>query len=457
MDFWTPQHFQQMTQGRWLVEPTDRSVKLAGISIDSRTLKRGQVFVAIKGERFDGHDYLGLAVAGGAAMTIVEHEPATEKTPPDPSSSSPPCLLVDDTIKALQDLARHYRNVLRYGGVKVIAVTGSNGKTTTRHIVHTLLSAKLKGSQSPKSFNNHLGVPLTMLGASHDDNFVVAEVGTNHPGEIATLADILRPDVAVITNIGTAHIGNFGSRGAIAREKKSLFEFVEPGGLAVVPEGLEAQVPQYVSFQCARADEPLAALLPLPGRHNLQNAALAVQVARWFGLDDNSIAGALATVQPLPGRLEPIHLGQGVHVLNDTYNANPDSVAAALDQLSATTHPRRVAILGDMLELGDDAPQQHRQIADQLDGLRCDENVNGHGQYLAIFIGPLAKLAAQALAERWPGEQVHAYDAWSDDLPGKIAALLQPGDLVLIKASRAMALERLIPAIENKFAVETRH
>ncbi|MEE9212820.1 MAG: UDP-N-acetylmuramoyl-tripeptide--D-alanyl-D-alanine ligase [Phycisphaeraceae bacterium] len=459
MSFWTLQHIQQVTAGRRLVEPTDPGTKLTGVSIDSRTIKPGQVFIAIRGERFDGHDFVDKAIDAGAALLIVSNE--EKASSPKPQASVPPVLLVNDTIAALQQLTCGYRDVLRDAGTRVIAVTGSNGKTTTRHLIHTVLSARFNCTQSPGSFNNHLGVPLTLLAASTDDDFVVAEVGSSHPGELAQLADILRPDVAVITNIGTAHIGNFGSRQAIVAEKGSLLRFVEPRGVAVLPgdathtDLLKPYVDQLPDGACVLwfggdGDDVPTDRLPLLGEHNRTNAQAAVAIGRWMGITDDLIADALEHMPPLCMRLEVRQLGgadRPLTLINDAYNANPDSTRAALATLAQQAPPRadgrRVAILGDMFELGDAGPDAHRAVGSLL--------AAEHNVHLAIFIGERSMSAADALAGTWPPARIRAFPQWTDDLPQEVAQALRPGDIVLLKASRGMALERLIPAIEERF------
>lgn len=409
-DFWTPRQFAQMLGGKWLTEPVDMGAPLLGVSIDTRAIEPMQVFVAVRGDNFDGHDFVADAIGKGATFAIVDRKIAGS-----------PALLVRDTVKALQTLAMRWRDELREHGCKVIAVTGSSGKTTTRQLIAHVLGARFTGTQSPKSFNNHLGVPLTLLGARTDHDFVVAEVGTNHPGEIADLGAILRPDCAVITTIGEAHIGNFGSKAAIEKEKRSLYNFVSGDGLRVQPD----QAPE----------EKLVGRLPLPGAHMKRNAQAAAVVARWMGVSDAAIAERLSTAPHMAGRLEVLRYG-GVTVIHDAYNANPDSVRAAVELLTSTDADRRVLVFGDMLELGEHSAAAHRRI-----GALYREK-RGKGDLL-ITVGEQAKLAG--------GE--HVMGPWTDDVPRRVAELLDVGDLVLVKGSRGMRLERLLPAIEARFAV----
>lgn len=404
-EFWTPAGLAAGAGGRWLCEPEDADLPLAGLSIDTRTLRSGAVYLAVRGPRFDGHRFVGDAVGGGAAMVMV-----TDPDTPLPSSCPVPVCLVDDAVATLGRLATAYRDLLAAGGCQVVAVGGSNGKTTTRHLVYQLaVAGGLRGTQSPKSFNNHLGVPLTLLAASPDDDFVACEIGTSAPGEIAQLAAIVRPDVAVITSIGAEHIAFFGDLDAVAREEYSLLEHLATDG---------------VGFSPRDQLEPYGGEMALAGAHNRLNAAFAEAVALHLGVDEDRIAEALRTATPPPGRLNLLSLAEGVTVIDDTYNANPDSMAAALAVLADLPAARRVAVLGDMLDMGaaaDDGHARARAHAEQVADI-------------AVFIGP--HFGAQL---------------WTDDLPDRIAAMVSPGDTVLLKASRGMGLERIIPAITARY------
>ncbi len=534
MDFRTPSNFQAITRGRWLVPPRDDSPTITGFSFDTRSLKPGDLFLAIRGESGDGHQHVRQAIELGAAMVMVQEisdfgfrisdlpnlgntasspsaNPKSQIRNPKseieyPKSIPIPLLLVPDTVLALQRIAAAWRTVLGEHGVKVIAVTGSNGKTTTRNMIHCALSSSLRGTQSPKSFNNHLGVPLTLLAASTEDDFVVAEAGTNHPGEIATLADILRPHIAVITNIGTAHIGMFGDKEAIAAEKGSLLRFIEPGGRAIVrcaePYAMRWRsdvVPRHarvISFgrhenATVRITEPVTVDegglhfrlingipidLPLLGEHNIDNALAAVAVARAMGIEDVQSAAALSKLAGVEMRMQIVKVGRGetgdepaLTVINDAYNANPDSMAAGIGTLASlpVSRPvRRVAILGDMRELGDETTAAHRQVGELLGAIGSTSAPGGEGGTgdvaetpgnqpkkidVAIFIGEQMGHAADALARHWPADRIIRFARWSDDLPAQVAGLLRAGDLVLLKASRGMQLERLLPAMEGRF------
>jgi UDP-N-acetylmuramoyl-tripeptide--D-alanyl-D-alanine ligase len=527
MDFWTPHHFKLVTQGQWLREPGAKAAAtLTGISTDTRAVKPGQAFLAILGDRFDAHDFLKTASDAGAALLIVQDRAKTQALLDACSDDAarPAVLLVNDTLKALAALASDYRNHLAQSGCKVIAVAGSNGKTTTRHLIHTLLSTRLQGSQSPKSFNNHIGVPLTLLAASapgsasnqaltqgadlaHDD-FVVVETGTNHPGELAALGAIVKPDVCVLTSLGHEHMEFFKTLEGVAHEEKSILPFTHERGLIVLPgdepllSDVDIQGPALLRFgaseQCdlqvrdivesasglrftitsGTPNDPentqktmhegsqLHVNTPLLGSHNASNAAAAVAVARWMGLDDEAITQGLSTATPVEMRLVRESIGgparsvsgtvsagqsQGILVINDAYNANPSSVEAALKTLvaqpSLSPKGRRVAVLGDMRELGEAGPDLHRHIGKFIAELRQPAPVD-----LAIFLGKLSLFMAEPLARTWPADRIHTFPIWDDNVPTQVASLLNDGDTILIKASRGMGLERLVPAIRARFA-----
>jgi UDP-N-acetylmuramoyl-tripeptide--D-alanyl-D-alanine ligase len=406
-------------------------------------------------------------------------------------------LHVKDTLIALQQLAASYRDALRDAGCKVIAVAGSNGKTTTRHLIHTVLSARFRGTQSPKSFNNHIGVPLTLLAASQSDDFVVVEVGTNHPGEIEALSKIVRPDIAVITSIGHEHMEFFKTLDGVAEEESAILPHVQAGGLAVVaaplnidrrgfneeshhlnqflnrlPEGVElirygdeaeganlrltyAEEQTYAIPMRFQVDDFLDLELPLIGMHNIANAMAAVAVARRLGMSDPEIAAAMKNATAAPMRMELRQFG-GVTVINDAYNANPSSMKEAVHLLGdlKIDYPdqRRVLIAGDMFELGELGPDHHRDMGKWIG--RWDPSVSGRGAnaiHQVVLIGKLSMFTAETLHRMWPPRHVTAFPGWDDTLPEKVAGLLKAGDVVLIKGSRGMGLERLVPAIERKF------
>ncbi len=462
MTFWSFDNVRAVIGATWAALPgPDTAPAATGLSTDSRTIGTGHVFVALRGERTDGHLFLGQAAKSRASLAIV----ASDFSGPIPAGL--PALRVPDTARALLRLGAAYRKTLE--GTRVVAVTGSNGKTTTKQMIGGVLSQTLRGTASAKSFNNHVGVPLTIFGARPGDQYLVCEIGTNAPGEVSEMARAAAPDVSVITSIGREHLEKLGSLRRVAQEESSQIEFLRPGGLVVMHAGaphLREQVEartasgrfSVVTFGTERdADLRVGNIrpdesgvtftindrdeyrIPLLGRHNALNAAAAVGVARRFGLDHEAIAAGLAGVQGPEMRLQ-VSTVAGVRVINDAYNANPDSMAAALETLAQTeVAARRVAVLGDMLELGEHAPSAHAEaIARALDPAA--------GLHLLIAIGPLMAGAARGLDD---DRLTVAGDA-DDEAVRAAADALRPGDTVLLKGSRRMRLERVLEAIKAR-------
>jgi UDP-N-acetylmuramoyl-tripeptide--D-alanyl-D-alanine ligase len=463
----TPRQIREWTGGRWLASGAgvlEDELALGGLTIDSRRVEPGQVFLAIRGERFDGHDFVRQAAERGAAMAIVD-ERSLDKLG---DISGLPLLVVAETIAALGRLAGNWRRQLR---ATVIGITGSVGKTTTKRLIDAVLSTELSGTTSPASFNNHIGVPLTLLEARPIDQFVICEIGTSAPGEIAALTDIARPDIAIITHAAAAHTQGLGSLEAIAREKASIMSHMNPDGLAIVNGDVAALLPHHKlarkrltygrSASCDlrltaytataqgsefQVNDRWAFKLSLPGEHNAINALAAIAVGRHLNLPESRIATGLAQAAGPPMRLQVTTIGppgHGVTLINDAYNANPESMQAAVDVLLG--HPtcgRRLAILGDMLELGEASPAYHRELGRSLVQTTLDR---------LVLIGPLCRHTAEPVRKAWLDGRLDYFEQWADDLPGKIAGMLEPGDTVLIKGSRGMALERLVSAMEGRF------
>lgn len=472
MSFFLPSNVQRVLHGRWLSAPlSDRPMQ--GVGIDTRADLTNRVYFAIRGDNHDGHSFLQHAANAGAAMLIVDRDDVAI-----PTKTS--VLLVADTRVALAQLAAAYRAT--FTTTQVIGVLGSVGKTTTKRLIHSVLSQSLLGSASPKSFNNDIGVPLTLLAAQPHHDYVVVEIGTNHPGEIATLSAIARPDVAVITRIGYEHLEGLGSLEGVAREECAVLPFIKPGGLAI----LDADSPllhQYAAdapcsvrwfgageaadlrlvdrttdtaqheFTCLNTVDPNAAPrrfpLALLGRHNALNALAAIFVAEYFAIDDAAIAAGLAAATPADMRLSPQTIN-GVVILNDAYNANFDSMRAALDTFAelAASADRRIIVLGDMLELGNAGPGLHRDLAAPVMALDS-------AQPLAhlVLIGPLMASLVELLRD-WPiSKRLIHHHALDEAALNDICNLIQPGDIVLLKGSRGMKLERIAERLATPASV----
>ena len=420
------------------------------VCTDSRHLKAGDFFVPLVGERFDGHRFLEQLPALGGQGAVV----SLDWTAPLPSG-----LLhwrVDDTLEAYQQLALLHRRQL---GLPLVAVTGSAGKTTTRELIRAVLAPLGAIQASDGNNNNDIGVPLTVLGAGSDHAALVIEMGMRGPGEIARLSRCTEPDVAVITNIGTAHIGRLGSREAIATAKCEITAALHPQGVVVIPAGdplLEqalAAVWQGRVLRVRLEDDPditadligaarndrllldqASIPLPLDGRHNARNLLLALAVGSHLGVDPASAAQLQVNIPG--GRNRRLQQG-GLTLLDETYNASPEAVLAALDLL-ADQPGRRFAVLGTMLELGDRSIELHQQVAARAAALKLDGVVlvdgGDEGQAMANVASGLDRLALVATPEA---------------AAAPLGQWLQAGDVVLLKASRGVALERLIPLLPS--------
>ena len=449
------EEIRTVLDGRWVGRSS--AARIEGVSIDSRTARGGELFFAIRGEHFDGHDFLPAAAEAGCAGAVVSrHKPLADSV----IARFPAGLIaVEDTTQALGDLAGHVRGRI---SARVVAVTGSNGKTTVKRMIHHILRRRLTGSCSPKSFNNEIGVPLTLLAVGQRDEYVVCEVGSNSLGEIAALGRRVRPDIAVITSVAETHLEKLGSLQQVAAEKASLLGSLAKRGTAIAwadsPELADAMRPygrEVVLFgESAAADLRLTGWerrgwgqrlevngrwtvdLPLPGRHNALNAMAAMAAARPFGLGLPEAAKALADCPGGQMRLERIEAG-AITIINDAYNANPASFAAAADVFAGCQAKRKVLVAGDMLELGGQARDLHLATGRRL--ARC-------GADLLIGVGPLGRYIAMGAAEG--GLPTLAFDSPAQACQA-VAELLQPGDLVLIKGSRALELERLIEPIRR--------
>ena len=446
--------------GTWLQrpEPFDPEAGFEGVGIDSRENLKEFVFLAIRGERTDGHAYLTAAARAGATLLVVEREVDLREIPP-----AVGVMKVDRTRAALVRLARAHRRSLKT--TKVIAVTGSAGKTTTKRLIQSVLAPHLTGTCAPRSFNNDIGVPLTLLGASPRDRYVLVEIGTNAPGEIARLAQLAEPDIAVITMIGHSHLEGLGSVEAVIREKAAILNHLREEGWAIVnadcPQlrGYLKPVENTVLFGEAedgdlrltdrgeadggwwfRINDRTRFRLALPGRHNAVNALAVVAVARRMGLNEPQIDEGLSRATAEEMRFVRQRVG-GIDLFNDAYNANPESMAAALETFVELTADaaRRIVVLGDMLELGDQARQLHAELGERLIRLHRRAPIAR-----LILIGSAMRAAADALAEAGLSDRLDYLDALNERATRRIAESFERGDAVLVKGSRGMALERIV-------------
>lgn len=453
--------------GRRVAGPADGAV--ASVSIDSRAVGPDALFVALPGARTDGHRFLGAAAAAGARAVLVSDAEAGRRGGElaDLAARGVTAIAVPDTLAALQRLARTH--LARLALDARIGVTGSSGKTTTKEILGAILSRAAPTAVSEGNLNSETGVPLACFRVGAADRWAVLEMGVNHPGEMAALADIVRPDLALITNIGTAHVGLLGSREAIAREKKDIFSRFTGGQTGFLPEderffGLLAEgvrgrivafgpdsTPGYEGSESLGLDGTLIhwegsrARFPLGGPHNLANALGAAAVARELGVPAAAVIEGLEAVRPLFGRSE-IYRGRAT-VLFDGYNANPESMERSLAHAAAVAWAgRRVAVLGGMRELGAASAAAHRALARSRSLERFD---------LVFLFGEEMRPAYDEIAATPAAARV-SWETDADRLGRLLADAVREGDLVLVKGSRGLELERVLPALLGVTVVKER-
>ena len=418
------------------------------ICTDSRTLKSGDLFLALRGENFDAHSFVGKAAELGAVGAVVDRAP--EALP-----KAFAVMKVADTMDALQKIAMNYRRSLP---LRAVVITGSNGKTSTKDFTAAVLSQRFKVLKTQGNLNNQIGLPLTLLRASAEDEIAVLEIGMNHPGEIEPLAKIAGPDVGVITNIGLAHIEFMGSRDAIALEKGMLAESIGGGGYLVLDAEDEYTpgVADRTQAKIIRAGEDVYATdiqqdadgtrftvhanqrsaevrLLVPGLHMVRNAVLAISVGTIFGLSLEECAAGLAEARLTKGRLELKNV-RGIRVIDDSYNANPDSMAAALKTLAEIpTQGRRIAVLGKMNELGAESDAGHRRVGEAAgrEGIDC-----------VMAVGESATLIADAAVAFGVKEVIRV--ATTGEAAALLRQMAQPGDLLLMKGSRSVKMETIV-------------
>ncbi|WP_099864632.1 UDP-N-acetylmuramoylalanyl-D-glutamyl-2,6-diaminopimelate--D-alanyl-D-alanine ligase [Pararhizobium haloflavum] len=465
-DLWTIDDFLAATGGRPLEQLPDG---ISGISIDSRAVSQGDAFFAIKGDRFDGHDFTSAAMANGAALLVV-----SEAKLPALGRVSAPMVVVDDVLDALGRLAVAARARTK---AQIIAVTGSVGKTTTKAMLRHVLSTCGKTHAAVASFNNHWGVPLTLARMPADAKYGVFEIGMNHPGEITPLVKLVRPHVAIITTIAPAHLGNFKNIGEIAAAKAEIFDGLVPGGHAILNRDNEkfavlkkaakaAGIERIHAFgahkqadfrleklklhgacscMTARVDaDEVVVKIGSPGRHIAENALAVMGAAHLVGADLAKITAALADFKAEKGRGAQYKLrnGSGEFVLIDeSYNANPASMRAAISLLSNAplgASGRRIAILGDMLELGRFSAKLHAELAGPLAEAKVDR------VYLA---GPEMRALEAAL----PGDIEREYRESTAALIPLITRSVHAGDAIMVKSSLGIGFGAVVSALLDKF------
>lgn len=373
---------EQKTEGKLTGTPVDRLLLIRGISTDTRKMKPGSLFVPLIGDRFDGHDFLDQAIEAGAVAALWQSDH------PYPKQDKIPLIFVSDTLKALQQIASAYREEL---GIPIIAITGSNGKTTTKDLVSSVLSVKFQVDQTEGNLNNHIGVPLTLCSMSEHTQVGVVEMGMNHAGEIAILSKIAKPNFAVITNVGESHLEYLGSREGIANAKLEIIEGLDSKGTFIVhgdeplllqklseikqkvirigfgeendefPQKIEAEDLSGIRFHTSSFSTHFE--VPLLGKHNILNALFAIQLGRLFKLMESEIQKGLEQAKITGKRLEMTRARNGMFIINDAYNASPTSMKAAIDlQHAVKSGLDKWVLFGDMREIGRQEERYHREI-----------------------------------------------------------------------------------------------
>ena len=444
--------------GGELLGSFDPNAVITEVDTDSRKMHQNSLFVPLCGENFDGHVYLHQALCSGALGCLTKYPVGERRT-------DRFYIQVADTTTALGDLARYYRSKF---DIQVIGITGSVGKTTTKDMVAAVLSQKYRVLKTQGNYNNNIGVPKTLFGLDSSHQVAVVEMGMNHKGEIDYLTRIAQPDVAVITNVGDAHIENLGSRENTLRAKAEIFNGLKPGGMAVLngDDLLLAKLDQVLihpitwygesqrcAFRCLDIHETghdcmaLEAVTPLGGlkttihclgKHLLYPALSAAAVGAAFGLSLEELCRGIESFVPTKMRMDVVRCKDGITILNDTYNANPQSMRAAVDVLANYSGAYRIAVLGDMLELGDLGPVLHESVG---------QFVGSSGIDCLITVGELGEYIAQGAQSAGLGE-VYARPN-REEAKVVLEQVLQPGAVVLCKASRGMKFEELVEFVKR--------
>lgn len=426
-----------------------------GVSTDSRTIGKKDVFFAVVGQRFDGHDFARQAFLASSMPAVVSRR-----------IEGVPSILVNDTVEALGDLARYYRRKLNK---MTAAITGTNGKTTTKEMSAAVLSTRYKVHKNRGNRNNLIGLPLSMLEMKMSDDLAVLEMGMSERGEIARMCQIAEPSLGVITNVGPCHLESLGSVDEVARAKAELLEYLAKDDQAVLnyddpilKEMSESTLADVIGFaidneaqfraeNLIRRDWSVSFSLnsrvrfdiPLPGTFNVYNALAAVSVGSALGVSLEQASQALADFVPEKRRMNRISVS-GITIIDDSYNANPVSVSCALDVLSASTANRRVVVLGDMLELGESSDVMHQEIGIRLKKLGIDMLLT-YGEKSKHISGS-AKKAGLAYVKEFENRS---------DLIAALKSLLREGDVVLIKGSRAMRMEEVVEGLIKVLKAES--
>ena len=461
---WTAAEIIEATRGELLCGDLRRP--FSGVSIDSRNISAGEAFVAIAGDIHDGHTFTSNIVDQGVRGLVISRHKAKQMPIAAWNTNDVVCIAVEDTTRALGDIAAFNR--LR-SQASVVAITGSNGKTTTRRITTAVLDRQYDTLTAAGNFNNEIGLPLTLLELSTGHQWAVLELGTNNPGEIARLTEICSPDIGILTNIGPAHLEGLGSIEGVMQEKGELLKSLGPGGKAILnaddprviqlASNTKAEVILYglsreatiraedvnetkdtISFTLIFAGESISVHLNSPGRFMVSNALAAAAVGHQIGLSCRAVKTGIEAFKPISGRMNIKHMSGDIHFIDDTYNANPESMKAAFATLNTMrAGARGVIVIGDMLELGYQAQSLHRKVGGRAarSGI---SRLYAYGEFAA-------EVTAGAHAEGM--QPTDTFEGTHDEIVGDLKKWLQPGDWLLVKGSRGMAMEKVVRKLEE--------
>jgi len=460
---WNASDVLQATGGRLVYG--DDEIRFQGISIDSRTINAGDLFVAIAGQKHDGHNFLGEALAKGALGVLVAEDYFSMASPVPRGEEL--WIAVPDTLRALGDLAAFHR---RQSQVSVVAITGTNGKTTTKEMTASVLGQAFEVLKTPGNFNNLVGLPLTLLGLNDSHEWAVLELAMNRAGEIRRLSEIAHPDLGVITNIEAGHLEGVKDIDGVIKAKGELLEGLGEQGTAVLniddqrvcrlAEQFDGRVVSFgiyssaevwgtpvsqtrsgSSFDLCWYDESVRVYLKIPGKGAIYNALAASAVGYRLGLSIEEVKKGLESTVPLPGRMEISTLPGGIHLIDDTYNANPGSVAVAIETLrSLKGNGRGILIMGDMLELGPHARDAHKEI-----GILASRT----GMAGLYVTGEFASTVAEGAAGAGMDHR-KIFIGTQEQIVEVLKGRLGPGDWILVKGSRLMAMEKVVQGLRSE-------
>jgi UDP-N-acetylmuramoyl-tripeptide--D-alanyl-D-alanine ligase len=439
---------------------------VTGVTSDSRKAGPGDLFIALIGENHDGHDYIDIAIEQGCSAVLMSRQ--IERLVDAAQQIEVAFILVEDTLLGLQALARSYINLFN---LKKIAVTGSTGKTTTKEMLYAIFSEKYKTLRNLGNYNNHIGLPLTILRVSEEHEVGIFEMGMSGLGEIDLMAHILKPDVGVITNIGLSHVEKLGTRENILKAKMEITNYFTEHGLLIVngdddflreiadntldynvvsvgyTSGCDAHIlgvkdfgEDGIRFDLEIQDKIETIILRTPGKHNAYNAALAIATGLVYDIDMATAARGLLKLEPAEKRLSVL-VAKGLKIIDDTYNASPDSMRAAIDVLASIDGQRKVAILADMLELGDLSESFHLEVGKYA----AEQTID-----VVIAVGEKAKNIYQGAKEKSQHSKAFYFET-KEALMAELDRIIKPGDVILIKGSRGMTMDQIVlKLMDNK-------